>query len=517
MRLAVAEGRFAQGDEAAGDGGAAPRRLLALIMTIRSRNCSRTSFPALISSLLQGRSRRRRRACRGRGAGQARGAAGGAERAPGEGRAAGLRPARHRRGGRGRGVPAPEPSRSRRRGARPRRFRELHRRRAADGIDRARSAAVGVARAMAVRHAWRCASRASATVSSRRPRRPGCRLSAPRAENLFRRRRRDGPACGDRRAPYRPRRRRSGTGTGLMRIFVAGETERIDERRYVDLDQSPGEIVLISAADSGARRCCRGGRKGWRPAEPPPRQSGVVLAIPIRSISIWKRRSQRRSVRRRAADRRRRLLALWPRGARALARGGGPRLIVVPGGDERWDPALEAFCRFRKRIAAGLAAAPSPAGRRMSGARSRNFATSPAMARGRTRRRRCRWPGSIARPAWKAAGRWRSSSSIARCSRAARPDRSMRWSRHSGARGSRRGPCFVTSPKNPEAAAFLDRVAAETPPAVVLNCTAFALSKPGAHQPTVLDRPGRPVLQIVSPAWRGPPGRPRRAASARAT
>ena len=59
-------------------------------------------------------------------------------------------------------------------------------------------------------------------------------------------------------------------------------------------------------------------------------------------------------------------------------------------------------------------------------------------------------------------------------------------------------PVYVSSLKEAESAAVLERLFAEAPPAVVLNATAFAVSKAGAaHQPTPLDAPGRPVLQVV--------------------
>lgn len=61
-------------------------------------------------------------------------------------------------------------------------------------------------------------------------------------------------------------------------------------------------------------------------------------------------------------------------------------------------------------------------------------------------------------------------------------------------------PCavFVSSLKDPVCAGFVDRVFEAIEPSVILNATAFALSKGGArHQPTPLDRPGVPVLQVV--------------------
>lgn len=59
-------------------------------------------------------------------------------------------------------------------------------------------------------------------------------------------------------------------------------------------------------------------------------------------------------------------------------------------------------------------------------------------------------------------------------------------------------PVYVSSLKDEASEAFIDQVFSLAPPAIVLNATAFAVSSLGAaHQGTVLDRPGRPVLQIV--------------------
>ena len=59
-------------------------------------------------------------------------------------------------------------------------------------------------------------------------------------------------------------------------------------------------------------------------------------------------------------------------------------------------------------------------------------------------------------------------------------------------------PVFVTSLKDRQSAEFLDDIFAAVPPAIVLNTTSFAVSGLGAtHSGTVLDRPGRPVLQVV--------------------
>ena len=69
-------------------------------------------------------------------------------------------------------------------------------------------------------------------------------------------------------------------------------------------------------------------------------------------------------------------------------------------------------------------------------------------------------------------------------------------------------PVFVSSLKEEVSAAILAELLAAAPPAVVLNATGFAVSAPGrARQPTPFDEAGCPVLQVVfsggnAEAWR---------------
>ncbi|MEX0852630.1 MAG: cobaltochelatase subunit CobN, partial [Bauldia sp.] len=69
-------------------------------------------------------------------------------------------------------------------------------------------------------------------------------------------------------------------------------------------------------------------------------------------------------------------------------------------------------------------------------------------------------------------------------------------------------PVFVASLKERQSERLLDEAFAAAAPAIVLNTTAFAVSRLGAERArTVLDRPGRPVLQVVlagssEEAWR---------------
>ncbi|MEE9452837.1 MAG: cobaltochelatase subunit CobN [Paracoccaceae bacterium] len=62
-------------------------------------------------------------------------------------------------------------------------------------------------------------------------------------------------------------------------------------------------------------------------------------------------------------------------------------------------------------------------------------------------------------------------------------------------------PIFVASLKDAVSAATLAQIFTQSPPAVVLNGTSFAVSSPQSnaigHQPTPLDAPGAPVFQII--------------------
>ena len=278
--------------------------------------------------------------------------------------------------------------------------------------------------------------------------------------------------------------------------LVAGETERIDDgSAAVDLDQSPGDIVLISAADSElAAFAAAAARAGEGPSL---RLANLMRLGHPYSVDLYLEKTLAKA----------KLVVLrligsagyWPYGLealRALSRGGGPRLIVVPGGDERWDPALEAYCTLpledcRQFWRAAVAGGPANLDRALRLARhlvgdgDRPAEAEPLPVAGLHN------DGADGRPLaliafYRALLEGGSTGPVDELVGAL--DRE----------GLAARAIYVTSPKNPEAAAFIARIAEETPPDIVINGTAFALSKPGRHaEPTVLDAPGRPVLQIV--------------------
>ncbi len=278
--------------------------------------------------------------------------------------------------------------------------------------------------------------------------------------------------------------------------LVAGETERIDDgSAAVDLDQSSGDIVLISAADSELAAFAAAARRAG--AGPSLRLANLMRLGHPYSVDLYceKTLSKAKLVVLRLIG----SAGYWPYGLealRALSRGGGPKLIVVPGGDERWDPALEAYCTVpiedcRTFWQAAVAGGPGNIGRALQFARHLIGAADK--------------PGEP--EALPVAGLYHDGAdgralALLVFYRALLEGGSTAPVDELIAALDREGiatrAVFVTSPKNPEAAAFITRIAAETPPAIVINGTAFALSKGGSNaEPTVLDRPGRPVLQIV--------------------
>ena len=65
-------------------------------------------------------------------------------------------------------------------------------------------------------------------------------------------------------------------------------------------------------------------------------------------------------------------------------------------------------------------------------------------------------------------------------------------------RGLQPLPIFVASLKDPVSMATVEALFAEAPPAVVINATGFAVSSPGGQRkPTVLEATGAPVLQAI--------------------
>ena len=125
--------------------------------------------------------------------------------------------------------------------------------------------------------------------------------------------------------------------------LLASEALRIDDGDVaVDLAQPPGDIIFLSAADTELAALAKASTSRVDGA-PSIRFANLGrLAHPM-SVDLYVEKTA--SAARLVVVRMMGGAGYWPYGLerlRALARAGGPKLIVVPG-EDRWDSGLEAF------------------------------------------------------------------------------------------------------------------------------------------------------------------------------
>ena len=125
--------------------------------------------------------------------------------------------------------------------------------------------------------------------------------------------------------------------------LTAGDIERIDDGDVaVDLEQSPGEIVVLSSADS--ELALLGGMAARRPGDAPRlRLANLMKLAHPASVDLYVEKTLRHA--RLVVVRAMGGVGYWPYGLdrlRELARGGGPRLVAIPG-EDRWDDGLSAY------------------------------------------------------------------------------------------------------------------------------------------------------------------------------
>jgi cobaltochelatase CobN len=287
----------------------------------------------------------------------------------------------------------------------------------------------------------------------------------------------------------------------------AATEERIDDgASVIDLDQQPADIVFLSTADTelasiAAAVARRRSGPAVRLANP------GQLAHPM-SVDLYVEKTLSRA----------RLIVLrmhggpsyWPHGleqVRALARAGGIKLAVLPG-EDWWNADLEAYSTVSPESARlawryCVEGGPGNSDRLLQLLASwLGEADAPAP------------PEPLPRAGFYQPGRGVTSLDGLLASRKRRPVAVIAFYRALLLGGSmdpvdalcraleRRGlfavPVFVPSLRDADAEQVLGEAFAAMPAAVVLNGTAFAAgAKDGAAQGTVLDRPGRPVMQLV--------------------
>ncbi len=307
-----------------------------------------------------------------------------------------------------------------------------------------------------------------------------------------------------------------------MHLLAAQPGTIADGSSAVDLGQSPGEIVILSAADSeiaclaAAQRRLVENAGDW----PSLRLANLMRLGHNYSVDLYVERvaAQAKFVIARVLGGR----GYWPYGIdrlAALARERGILLALLPG-DELPDPELtslatvpgEAALRLWRYFAEGgpanaegcLRYAASLIGRADQSWRE----PAPLLRAG------LHWPGKALPSLAEISVEWRANAptaavifyrALVQSANTAPIDALVAALR---ARGVNPLPIFAQSLKDGQAVRILDDLLAAAPPAIVLNATGFAVSAPGAaRSPTPFDRFDCPVLQIVlsggtSEAWR---------------
>jgi len=292
--------------------------------------------------------------------------------------------------------------------------------------------------------------------------------------------------------------------------ILASQTRRIDDGGdAVDLGQSPADIVFLSAADTelgsfaGANHRLGTGRASLRLA------NLMALSHPY-SVDLYAEQTLRGS----------KLVILrllggneyWRYGLERFeeeARAGGLDLIVIPG-DDKWDEDLtsrstrsrdEVYRIWRYCVEGG---AENYANALRYAAFLLSGGDEPAHPVPLPRAG-IYLPGHTAPDLADLTESWRDSArpvaaitfyrALVQGAQTAPVDALVEALDHAGINAL---PIYVSSLKEAESIAVLDTLFEGATPDVVLNGTAFAVSKAGtAHQPTPLDRPGKPVLQVV--------------------
>ena len=293
-----------------------------------------------------------------------------------------------------------------------------------------------------------------------------------------------------------------------MHLLAAKPGAVDDGSEAVDLGQTPGDIVVLSAADSELAMLAQA-QTGRADGAPELRLASLLHLGHNMSVDTYVDNIVVRA----------KLVVVrllggagyWPYGVERVAetcRAKGIALAILPG-DDQPDPEL-----------AGISTLPAEACHRLwqycvqggpgNAAEFLNYAQSLIGYDGDWRepaplmRAGLYWPGRGATDLATVAANWTGDGGVTalvfyralyQAANLAPVDALIAALEDQGLRPL---PLFVSSLKDPQAAAVLAEIFAAAPPSVVLNATGFAVGKPGAAR-TVgpLDAPGAPVLQVV--------------------
>jgi cobaltochelatase CobN len=292
-----------------------------------------------------------------------------------------------------------------------------------------------------------------------------------------------------------------------LHLLKAQSATSEDAGAALDLGQTPGDVVVLSAADT--ELACLAAAHARRPPGAPSLRLANLLQLghPM-SVDLYVEQVVRRA----------RLVVLrllggrsyWPYGLEqvvAACRAGGVSLAVLPG-DDQPDPELQGWSTLPAEACHRLWQYLVHGGVDNAG----QFLACAACVLGRDERWRepapllragLYWPGVSMPDLAAIRGSWRPDRAVAALVfyralvQAGDLDAIDAMIVALGEAGLNALPIFTASLKDPMGAPLIRELLAQARPAVVLNATGFAVSSPGAWRPTPLDQPDRCVLQVV--------------------
>ncbi len=302
-----------------------------------------------------------------------------------------------------------------------------------------------------------------------------------------------------------------------MHLLKAQSATPEDAGEAIDLGQTPGDIVFLSAADT--ELACLAAAQARRPPDAPSLRLANLLQLghPM-SVDLYVEQvvSRARLVVLRLLGGR----SYWPYGLEqvvAICRAGGIQLAVLPG-DDQPDPELRGWsslpaeaCHrlWQYLVHGGL----DNAGQFLTYAAALLGSDEPWREPAPLMRAGLYWPG-LAQPDLQAVQRqWQPDRAVAALvfyrALVQAGDLEVIDSLIEALGNERLNalPIFTASLKDPIGAPLVRDLLQRAQASVVLNATGFAVSAPGAWRPTPLDEPDRSVLQVVlaggsEAAWR---------------
>ncbi|CAN7384327.1 cobaltochelatase subunit CobN [Phyllobacterium sp. LjRoot231] len=292
-----------------------------------------------------------------------------------------------------------------------------------------------------------------------------------------------------------------------MHLLLAQKGTIAEGTEAIDLGQTPGDVLFLSAADTELASLASARQQGDGAVSL--RLANMMALSHPMSVDAYVERTARHAkliiVRIIGGE------SYWPYGLEALhacAVNHNVQLAVLPG-DDKPDPGLDRFSTISRQDRDALWHYLLEGGAQnaqrfldycaaLISNRDKPQEAAPLLKAGLW------WPGSSAPSLTEMRGHWRENASVvAICfyralvqSGQTQPVEALVEALK--AKGLNPLPVFVSSLKDQVSVATLEAIFSEAPPAVVLNATGFAVSAPGAaRKPTVLEHDGATVLQVI--------------------